>query len=199
MPRPSARHLVMGFLLFASAIFLLYSLQGGGRPAGEPGTAVRERGEAEAGAGEEAAPSPAAPTDVGFDRYEELAARSPFAPRRAAPPPQKKEQPQKMLPPPPPPPPAEKKINLTGWTYVGYITLDERKLGIVQHESSTSVEFLEAGTHWLGAEVTEVTGEVIRFKSGTSGTTLSRERDFAVTPLGKAAAKNPSRRRPSPR
>ncbi len=136
---------------------------------------------------------PAAPPDVGFGRYEALAARSVFEPRKApSPPKEERRKPPKVVQPPPPiPKQVEKTIDLTGWSYAGYVMLDEHKFGIVQHESSTSVEFLRVGDDLLGAEVTEVTDEVIRFKSGIRRTMLSRTRDFPVTPLDSGASGAP--------
>jgi hypothetical protein len=181
----------MGVLLFGSILFLLYALQSVRQDPSQPSADAADEG-AEMAALAQPVPR-AAPAGVTYDRYEELAKRSVFAPRRAAPPTTKVRKPRDDedggLPPlnrettPP-------KLDLTGWSYVGYVMFDDVKVGIVQHESSSTVEFLEVGGQLMGAEVTEITGGPdgrIRFKSGTRTTMLSRERDFAVTPLDKAA------------
>jgi hypothetical protein len=136
---------------------------------------------------------------VDYSRYKRLAERSVFEPRRPPPPPptktEKKPQKQPDLPKFPKNPPRPR-LDLTGWSYVGYVVFDDVKVGIVQHESSDSVEYLTTGGQWLGAEVTEVTDELIRLTPGDSGgTTLSRERDFPVTPLDKRASQTPAARR----
>jgi hypothetical protein len=198
MPRPNRRGALLGVLLFASAAFLLYSLQSA-RPrltAADDAPARPEEG------GEAQQPTeplrPAAPADVEFARYEELASRNVFSLRRSPPPPPKKAATD--LPPLPHDPPKEpttepKRSGFAGWTYTGYMTIDGEKRAILENDSSDSWEDVVVGDSFLGATVTEVTGEAIRFKSGSSVTTLTPTDTFPITPLEAMAGK----RQPEPR
>jgi hypothetical protein len=187
MPRISARHVLLAVMLFGSVLFLLYAVRTVPRGAPPPPA----DGPGDTPAQDDVLPPPAAPADADYSRYKRLAERSVFEPRRPPPPPRKKteKKPQKKVELPDFKKPARPRLDLTGWSYVGYVIFDDVKVGIVQHESSTSVEYLTAGSQWLGVEVTEITDELIRLKSGgSSPSTLSRERDFPVTPLDKQAS-----------
>ena len=198
MRRPSRSGALLGVLLFASAAFLLYSLQSA-RPrltAADDAPARPEEG------GEAQQPTeplrPAAPADVEFARYEELASRNVFSLRRSSAPPPKKAATD--LPPlprdhPKDPPPRPKTSGFAGWTYTGYMTISGEKRAILENDSSDSWEDVVVGDEFQGATVIEVTGEAIRLKSGSSVTTLTPIDNFPVTPLDPTAGK----RQPQPR
>ena len=195
MRTPSPRHIVLALLLAASVVFLWLSL----RSTGSRQAAESERQEREAAA---AAPThaekplaPAAREDVGFDRYAKLAQADVFSETRAAPPPPPKSS--APLPPPPLPkgeqPAPAPKVDFSDWSYMGYVELDGEKLGLLQNETTHTCRFLAVGESFMGATVEELDREDIRLRVGTSRTTLSRPRDFSVTPLdpGASAPKTP--------
>jgi hypothetical protein len=93
--------------------------------------------------------------------------------------------PQPPFPPTRPSPPVPHGPDFTGWSYVGYVTLDDLQLGVLQNDATVSCNFLAVGDHFLGAQVESLDRESIRFRSGSSSTTLSRPRDFSISPLGK--------------
>ncbi len=193
MRRPSGRHIVLGALLAASILFLLH---------GMPGTAPRGMGGEEQAEAESAAPAaalqlpPAAPWDADRDRYVELANTNIFSQRRSQPPPSE----PKPVPPSPPLPrepddreaaPSEPKADLVGWSYIGYVEVGGELLGILQNETTLSCKYLAVGDRFQGATVEEISRESLGLRSGASRVTLSRPRDFPVTPLEKAAGGQP--------
>jgi len=201
MPRPSPRYIVLALLLVASVAFLLVSLRGtGGRPDAEGDR--QEAKAADASRPQAQRPlDPAVPDDVDFGRYAELAQADVFSESRAAPP--KPPKPAKPAPLPPLPgseqaKPPEPKANFSGWSYMGYIELDDRKLGLLQNDTTHTCEYLAVGDSFMGAKVEKLDREDIRLRVGSSRTTLSRPRDFSVTPLAKAAASAPRPRQQQP-
>jgi len=189
MWRPSPRHIVLALLLAASIAFLAVSLRGPG--ASSTGEGVRAKATAaEAGRTQtERKLEPAAPADVEFGRYAALARNDVFSELRAEPPPPAKKPKPAPLPPLPgseenkPPKP---KLDFSGWSYVGYIELDDQKLGLLQNDTTRTCEYLAVGDSFMGAKVEEMDRENMRLRSGSSRTTLNRPRDFPVTPLAKA-------------
>jgi hypothetical protein len=190
--------MLMGILLLSAVVFLLYSMRDAGRNTDEGAPAPSSADDAAQSGHAQLALLPAAPPDVSLERYEDLGQRSIFASRRARSAPKDAPKPQPVPPPPPFPEPnnaarRKKPVDLAGWAYAGHVLLDDDKIGIVQHESSTTVEWLRVGDELLGAKVTEIDGKLIRFGSGSGKNELSRERDFPVTPLDKAASRKPAR------
>jgi len=192
MRRPSPKGALLGVLLFASVAFLLYSLQSA-RPrltaADDAPARAEEGGEAQ----QPAEPlAPAAPADVEFARYQELASRNVFSLRRTSAPPPKNDNEEKPPLSPLPrfddpeekPPTPLKMSGFAGWTYTGYMTVNGEKRAILESDSSDSWEDVVVGDSFQGATVIEVTGEAIRLKSGSSVTTLTTTDKFPVTPLG---------------
>jgi hypothetical protein len=116
--------------------------------------------------------------------------RSVFSKRGVEPPPPK---PETVIEPPPfertetPEAPRERQIDLSGWTYAGYFVLGGKEIGVVQSESSSSWEKLSVGERFLGAEVTEITGEAMRLRHGSRTQTLNRTDLFPVSPLDATA------------
>ena len=197
MPRPNPRHIVLAFLLAASIAFLLISLRAtGARPAAEGDR--QETKAADASQPQVARPlEPAVPEDVDFGRYAKLAQDDIFSERRAEPPPPPKKPKPAPLPPLPgseQAKPPEPKVDFSGWSYMGYIELDDRKLGLLQNDTTHTCEYLAVGDSFLGAKVEKLDREDIRLRVGAARTTLSRPRDFSVTPLAKAAAPAPKPR-----
>lgn len=193
MRKPSGRQIVLGALLAGSIVFLLHGMRGG---------APRDMGGEEQAQAEGAAPAaasqlpPAAPRDVGFDRYAQLAKTNIFSQHRSQPPPSR---PQPVLPEPPLPqandreePPPEPKVDLVGWSYVGYVEAGGDLLGILQNETTLSCKYLAVGDTFQGATVEEISRESLGLRSGASRVTLSRPRDFPVTPLAKAPGGEPA-------
>jgi hypothetical protein len=191
---------VLGVLLVGSILFLLRSQ--GIRDAAPRGTGGEEQ--AQAGGAALAAASqlpPAAPWEVGFDRYAQLAKTNVFSQRRSQPPPS---QPKPVPPPPPLPkpddqtqPPPKPKVDLVGWSYVGYVEAGGELLGILQNETTLSCKYLAVGDSFEGATVEEISRESLGLRSGASRVTLSRPRDFSVTPLEKVPGGEPRQpRRP---
>jgi hypothetical protein len=197
MQRLNRRQAVLAILLAASVVFLLYSLRGG-QPARPQAQARREEPAAPTSAGSpERKLPPAAPADTDFRRYASLASSSIFSETHNAP----TSRPgagKRVLPPPPfptprPSPPVPPGPDLTGWSYVGYVTLDDQQLGVLQNDATVSCNFLAVGDNFLGAQVESLDRESIRFSSGSSSTTLSRPRDFPISPLGSGTAASQAR------
>ncbi len=155
----------------------------------------------------------AAPADADFARYQMVADRNVFEPPK---PPQPKQTP---MPPPlpsrpprpagvvlpvhdqtgaimgaqvaPPPPP---RPTLTGWSYAGYLKVDDKSYGIMQNDSSNTVSKAEVGTDFQGFHVESVTGKEIVLSAGGSRMTLKTPEDFSVAPLGRSATGQSGRR-----
>ena len=70
----------------------------------------------------------------------------------------------------------------------GYVELDGEKFGLLQNETTHTCRFLAVGESFMGAEVEKLDREDIRLRVGTSRTTLSRPRDFSITPLKTATS-----------
>jgi len=197
MPRFNPRHIVLALLLAASIAFLLISVRGTRSRLTVQGD-WQEAKAADASQPQVERPlEPAVPADVDFGRYAKLAQDDIFSERRAEPPPTPK--PPKPAPLPPLPgseqaKPPEPKVDFSGWSYMGYIELDDRKLGLLQNDTTHTCEYLAVGDSFMGAKVERLDREDIRLRVGASRTTLSRPRDFSVTPLAKAAAPAPTPR-----
>jgi hypothetical protein len=194
MRRASRTQIVLALLLAASLIFLLASLRGNPPPRSAARAArPAAGGPAAAQAGQQL--SPAAPADVDFRRYASLAGSNIFSETRARPAP----PPGERKPVPPPVWPrgettqqsAPPRPDFSGWTYVGYASLDGEKLGALQNDATNAVHFLAVGDTFLGAEVESLDREAMRLRSGGSTTTLSRPRDFPITPLTQAPGAAP--------
>ena len=198
MRRPSQRHIVLALLLVASIAFLLVSLRGTGS---RPGAEGDHQETSAVDASQMQAERPldrAVPVEADFGRYAKLAQADVFSERRAEPPKKKKKSKPEPLPPlrgseeakPPKP-----KIDFSGWSYMGYIELDGQKLGLLQNDTTHTCEYLAVGDSFMGAKVEKLDREDIRLRQGSSRTTLSRPRDFSVTPLKKPAVAKPTPRR----
>jgi len=192
MRRANTRYGVLALLLCGAVALLLLALSGSSPPQRQ-GRARRPRATASARA--RSAPlSPAAPAEVDYGRYQVIVKRSifggaapataggatmglpPLLPETWGPPP----------PPPPPPPPqpvVEPPLAFPGWSYVGYIRLDGKTLGIVQNESDGSAEHLEVGRNFRGATVEAITPTEIKLRSGTRIASLLRPETFSLVPL----------------
>jgi hypothetical protein len=205
MARLSRRQSVLAILLVAVIVFFVFSLQGGR-------SVARPARHASATVGEEVAKpkapvklQPATPADVDFRRYAALASSTVFSPTRTVPTPVGPVKPMPPLPPlewgprplpPPPPPPVPRAPDLSGWSYVGFVTmggdkLGPLKLGIVQNDTTLAVEYLTVGDTFMGARVDSFDRESIRVGSGAASATLSRPRDFPLTPLSGGPVKPP--------
>lgn len=207
MPRHSGRHVLLAVLVCASAVFLLYSVQKA-RPRLVAATGARpESASAEEGTASVRPMPRAAPKDAEFARYEALASHNIFSERRSAPARPPREEKKNLVEPPPFQEPKEQKPqpraapNFAGWSYAGYVTVDDEelglvKVGIVENESSESWERLSVGDSFLGATVVEITGEAVQLKSGASRYTLSSTEHFPLVPLEKGATSGPRRPRP---
>lgn len=193
---PSRRRVILAVLLCASVVFLLFSLRSIRPPAAQARPQATSADEEKRTA---LAIPAAAPADVDFSRYQDLAKRNIFAERApgGSPPKETRPGPPPVLPPFVPPSPPTPKLDLSGWSYLGYVVLDGKKLGILSQERSGRCEYVPVGGEFLGARVEDVNDQTIRFSFDSSQTTLSRARDFVVTPLEKRAA--PAGPRPPPR
>ena len=49
--------------------------------------------------------------------------------------------------------PPQPKVDLSGWSYMGYIELDDQKLGLLQNDTTHSCEYLAVGDSFMGAKV----------------------------------------------
>ncbi len=83
---------------------------------------------------------------------------------------------------------------LTGWSYVGYLKVDDRSYGIMQSDSSNTVSKAEVGADFQGFRVESVTGKEIVLNYGGARTTLKAPEDFPILPLGKSATGQPGMR-----
>ena len=182
MWRPSRRQMALGILLVGAVGFLVYSL----RPPQAPEVKRKTKG---AGALLETAKEtlrPAAPADADWARYAALTGSNIFSEQRMLPP---QPKPVKLPTPPPFPtparPPEPPRPDVSGWSYVGYVTLDGKTIGILQNDTTHTCKYLAIGNEFMGATVEKVDREAMRLKSNGSVTTLSRPRDFPITPLSK--------------
>jgi len=199
MRRPGPRQILLALLLCGSMAYLAYSVRGARRPA----TAQKPKTGAAAEKGRKVEPMllTAAPGDAAFARYEEVVKRSIFQP--PAPPSPPAGAGGNVLPVPPIPPasqtsapPAPTPLDFTGWSYVGYVGIDGRMMGILQNESNQSVKYLGIGEEFLGGKVEQVTSEEITLTSPAGPVKLTVPRDFATTPLDRSASGQPGRPRP---
>ncbi len=190
MSRVSRTHLVLALLLIGSVVFLAVTLRGP-RPAHRNARNISLSSESAAASTIKTPRKlrPAAPSDVDFRRYAALASSPIFG---ALLPPPIPPKPILNLPPPIPVPPPAPRLDLTGWAYAGTVTLQSKelgvmKLGIVQNEAAGSVEYLAVGDSFLGATAQSVTEDSITFDMVGSVTTLSRPKEFSLSPLSAAA------------
>ena len=220
MKQPSGTQLRLGLGLLAAVAILVYSMNSGHQPPaavdarkGEarppaPTGAAREEGKAEL-------LHQAAPSDADYGRYEMVADRNVFAPPQP-PPPRPARRPSRSGPLPPPlglpsggplivydpfgnpvrppdtgPPPPPPVRTLTGWSYAGYLRVDETSYGILQSESSSTVREAAVGSDFQGFRVESVSGDEIVLSAGGSRTTLKRPKEYPMIPLGKSATALP--------
>lgn len=200
------RLVTLAIVLLASIGFLAYTVVSGGRPTRTPVAAERGRAGPVKARADRVAELVAAPSDVTFARYEVIAKREIFSPPWAPKPESSTSRP--AVPPlatPPttggsdtsgPPPP---RVDVSGWTYVGYIVMGGVRYGLLQNEANDTMTEVPVGGEFLGAKVEEATSEEMRLSAGESRITLTVPRDFAVTPLTKGATAAPGRPRPTPR
>jgi len=140
----------------------------------------------------------AAPPGARFDRYALVAARDLFSPPRPPKPPQPSRPMLSVPPAPPSGPPAPPRSpeprgpDLSGWSYVGYIKVDDKARGMLQNDSGMGYESLSIGESFMGATVTQITADAIVFRSGTRTFTLNRVEDYSLVPLSKAATPTPT-------
>ncbi len=193
MRKPSARHIVLALLFAAAVAFLVHSLRS------KAPAPSREGGDSQTAAiSSEPGPhlQPAAPAGVDFGRYAALANTNVFSERRTEPP----KRPEKPKPPPPLPgseqsKPREPKLDVAGWSYVGYIDLDGEPLGVLQNDTTHTCKYLAVGDSFQGGTVEKIDREALGLKSGSSRTTLSRPQDFPLVPLDKTAGGQPGPQR----
>jgi len=190
MSMPSRRHLLLAILLLGSVGFFIYSLRGGqvareqiSRPLQETATTPTTR---------ERDIQPAAPPDVDFSRYAALAGNNVFSENRALSKPEKSAPSGKVEPPPPLPSgenskPVTPEVDFSGWSYAGYVELNGEQLGILQNDATRACKYVGQGDNFMGATVEDIDRESISFRSGSSKKSLSRPRDFPITPLEKGA------------
>ena len=193
-------------VLVASIAFLFYTMTSSPPASGKKRRATHKA--LAAALPESARPAiAAAPADAEFGRYEIILKRDPFNLPKPPPPPQVKFlpplQPRPAPPQPTPPPqpaPAPQPPSFPGWSYVGYIEINGKMMGILQNLSDRTVEYLAVGDGFRGATVTEVTATQISLKAGVAPpAVLARSQNFDLIPLDKGASGSQSRPgRPSP-
>ena len=199
----TARNIVLFAALLAATAFLVYSLTAmGPSRRGESD----ESGDQQLSADEYPLIVAAAPADADLGRYRTVIARNVFAPYK---PPAPKPDTSALPPmgkvttpkPPEPPKPTTPKVDVAGWSYVGYMTINGVRYGLIESESTRSWEQLKEGESFQGAKVEKIDATEIRFASGSTHVSLSRSERFPVLPLGSTAAATtpatPSRPGPS--
>jgi len=207
MQKPSATRPWLFAALGAAVLVLGYSARGTHQA---PPVAQQTRRQRTAKAKAAEAPPvlrAAAPADATFDRYAMLVSRSVFSPPAppkpareslASIPAIKPERPgrttvvprpamERPTGPPAPPP-------LTGWSYVGYVVIGGKKLGIVANDSANTTENIEIGASFHGYTVDSVDGEQIVLTAGGSQQVLKRPTDFQLVPLSGGAPEPPPQR-----
>ena len=196
MKSPRSTQVMLAVALVAAVAFLIYTMSSN-RPSATNTrrTARRARTVATARAAKPLAP--AAPSDAEFGRYEMIIARDVFSPHPPPPPPKNSGLPPLVVAPPPnagtgpvapvePPPPQAP--SFPDWTYVGYIGINGKTLGIIQNLTDRTVEYLAVGESFRGAAVTKVNSTDIEFTvPGAPPTLLHRPETWQLTPLDKAA------------
>ena len=197
----TARNIALFVALLASAAFLVYSLRAT-RPPEAAGSG--ESAEQQASADEPRLTVAAAPAEADLARYGGVISRNIFVPYRPPAPrpdtsalPPLGSVPQPAPPPPPPKPPAPK-VDVAGWSYVGYMTINGVRYGLLESESTRSWEQLKEGESFQGGKVEKIDATEIRFVSGSSHVSISRSERFPVLPLaGSATARAPGGGSPS--
>ena len=186
MTKLTGRNVVLFVALIASVAFLAYSLTAT-RP---PKADERDKRDGQQLSADE---SPlivaAAPADADLGRYRTVIARNVFAPYK---PPAPKPDTSALPPlgnattpkPPEPPKPTTPKVDVAGWSYVGYMTINGVRYGLIESESTRSWEQLQEGESFQGAKVEKIDATEIRFASGSTHVSLSRSERFPVLPLG---------------
>jgi len=198
MKELKARHVALAALLCGAIAFLAHTVMVTSRPASK---ARPKPQQSKASAGTEADEDrlqTAAPTDATFARYDGMVERNIFLPpRKPEPPPAKQEKLPTFSKSTTPKTPSDtaKSPDFAGWSYVGYVVIEGRTIGLLQNESSSSAREVAVGDEFLGATVEEITPQEISLKSRTTSVSLSVPRDFPVLNLSKGSSAEPSRPR----
>ncbi len=204
MPKLSRTQLILGVLLVGSIVYLAITMRSSqsAPPSPRPTATRGQEATASEGAKAQRTLHPAAPANADFRRYAALGSSSLFGAPPLPP------APRKILPTPPmrtiaPPPRPRPRLDLSGWTYAGTVTLTGEqtgvvRLGILQNDATGGVSYLKVGDTFLGATVESVTPESIRFEFDGAVTTLSRPNDFSVLPLSGAPGAPDQTAQPGP-
>ncbi len=201
MSRVSPRHILMGVFLVGALSYLGFVVK-----TTSPSSADKSDKTPTAETGDTATLDLSIPPDPAFSRYEKVVERNIFAPPGAAAPKKKK----KKVPPPPPLPSGKKKSkpkppakpDLSGWSYVGWISLNGERIALLQNEANDSMKKLPEGAEFMGAKVKSIGATKLVLSSPGGDIQLSVPRDYPVVPLDKnASGKQPRmmRRPPGPR
>lgn len=194
MTKLTARNIALFVALLASAAFLVYSLRATRPPEAAAGD---ESAKQQLSADESPLTIAAAPAEADLARYRTVISRNIFAPysppapkpdSSALPPLGKVPTPKPLEPPKPPAP----KVDVAGWSYVGYMTINGVQYGLLESESTRSWQQLKEGESFQGGKVEKIDATEIRFASGSTHVSISRSERFPVLPLGSSAsAKTP--------
>lgn len=197
--------MVLAIVLCAAAAFLVYTLNSARPPQAKGRRTARRAITTAAPITMAQALPPAAPADVEYSRYEVIVQRNVFAPPAPPPPPVRKQplpplritppkpsNPTPPGPPPPPPPPS-----FPGWSYLGYVEINGKMLGILENAGDRSVEYVAVGDTFRGAKVDQVTPKQVQLSAGGAPATLARTETFNLVPLTKAAAPGKPTARPA--
>ncbi len=109
------------------------------------------------------------------------------------PPPPEKPKPIPAVPPPPPPKivvpvivPVE--INpFADWVYTGTVTIGEMKMALIENSKTREGHYLKLGEMFQGAQVSQVTDQMVSFMAGPKPYLLAKSDNFNLVPLDRNA------------
>ena len=135
----------------------------------------------------------AAPADADFSRYQVILGRNIFSPPAPPLPPPTIPpiprpyvfKPGDEIPQKPPTPPAP---SLSKWSYVGYVTVDGKTIGIIQNDEDDSYRELKLGEDFQGYKVDVISREEMGLSFRSTKASLKRPLDFPIVPLEGAPA-----------
>ena len=196
MKRVSPRHAFLGLLLCGAIAYLAVSIKAGSRSAPAAQAKKPAPTNAEVARADQGPVDVRLPEEAEFSSYQGMIVRNIFAPPGlkpasgkeglTVPPFQPTPNPQPSGPSKPKPP------DLSGWSYVGYMTIGDQKIGVLQNEGNDSMQELTLGGEFMGAKVQDINSDEMVFTSPGGPVTLSTPRDFPVVSLDASAAGTPS-------
>ena len=185
---------VGALFLAASPDYAEHLKFGGGKPSPKPGK--NKKGDNKPGGEDGATASKGLSQEEGsrrsLDFYAKRVRPSMFSSPQAAPPkvivvstPPPAPEPKPI---PAPPPFVPEVIPFADWAYTGYVTMGEAKMALIENTKTKEGRYLKVGESFLGAEVSQLTNQMISFTSGVKPYALAKSDNINVVQLDRSAA-----------